>query len=69
MELDKSSATANIKVEVDNLNIIGAYTYNETTCQTGREDTCEVNTCLLDKTAGSCPAGTALFYKVNDATT
>ena len=63
------SASASIKVEVDNPNITGAYTYNETTCPTGRENTCEVNTCLLNKTAGSCPAGTTISYKVNDTTT
>ena len=60
------SASASIKVEVDNPNIVGAYTYNETTCPTGREDTCQPTTCLV---SGSCPAGTAISYKVNDTTT
>ncbi|MCI8547994.1 MAG: hypothetical protein HFJ38_03800, partial [Bacilli bacterium] len=60
------SASASIKVEVDNPNITGAYTYNETTCPTGREDTCQPTTCLV---SGSCPAGTTIFYKVNDTTT
>ena len=60
------SASASIKVEVDNPNITGAYTYNETTCPTGREETCQPTTCLVN---GTCPAGTAISYKVNDTTT
>ncbi len=60
------SASASIKVEVDNPNITGAYTYNETTCPTGKEETCQPTTCLV---SGTCPAGTAISYKVNDTTT
>ena len=60
------SASASIKVEVDNPNIVGAYTYNEATCPTGREETCEVNTCLLNKSAGSCSVGTTISYRVNE---
>ena len=60
------SASANIKVEVDNPNITGAYTYNEITCPTGREETCQPTTCLVNET---CPAGTVISYKVNDTTT
>ncbi len=60
------SASASIKVEVDNPNITGAYTYNETTCPTGREETCQPTTCVM---SGTCPAGTAISYKVNDTTT
>ncbi|MCI8548422.1 MAG: Ig-like domain-containing protein, partial [Bacilli bacterium] len=60
------SASASIKVEANNTNITGAYTYNETTCPTGREETCQPTTCLVN---GTCPAGTAISYKVNDTTT
>ncbi|MCI8547757.1 MAG: hypothetical protein HFJ38_02580, partial [Bacilli bacterium] len=60
------SASANIKVEANNTNITGAYTYNETTCPTGREETCQPTTCVM---SGTCPAGTAISYKVNDTTT
>ena len=60
------SASASIKVEVDNPNIVGAYTYNEATCPTGREETCQPTTCVM---SGTCPAGTAISYKVNDTTT
>ena len=40
------SASASIKVEANNTNITGAYTYNEITCPTGREETCQPTTCL-----------------------
>ena len=33
---------------------------------TGSEDTCQPTTCLV---SGTCPAGTAISYKVNDTTT
>ncbi|MCI8548268.1 MAG: hypothetical protein HFJ38_05200, partial [Bacilli bacterium] len=42
------------------------YTYNETTCPTGREETCQPTTSLV---SGTCPVGTAISYKVNDTTT
>ena len=60
------SASASIKVEANNTNITGAYTYNEITCPTGREETCQPTTCLVNET---CPAGTVISYKVNDTTT
>ena len=60
------SASASIKVEANNTNITGAYTYNETTCPTGREETCQPTICLVN---GTCPAGTVISYKVNDMTT
>ncbi len=51
-----------------------AYTYNQTTgasnyCVTGDEVTCQATTCYKTKTAGSCPAGTIINYKVNDTET
>jgi len=52
-------------------NIIVGYTYNQTSgssnyCVTGDEDTCVKTKCYESKTAGSCPAGTIIVYKVND---
>ena len=48
---------------------VAAYTYNETgtnKCITGEESTCKKTTCYKTKTAGSCPSGTIIKYKVND---
>ncbi|MBO5414852.1 MAG: hypothetical protein J6A17_04410 [Bacilli bacterium] len=47
-------------------NIIEGYTYNASTCVTGNESTCVKTTCYKTKTAGSCPAGTIIRYKVSD---
>ena len=47
-------------------NIVAAYTYNASTCVTGLESTCSKTTCYKSTTAGSCPAGTIIQYKVND---
>ena len=47
-------------------NIVEAYTYNSSTCVTGEEDTCSKTTCYKSTTAGSCPAGTIVRYKVSD---
>ena len=47
-------------------NIVSAYTYNSSTCVTGEEETCVKTTCYKSTTAGSCPAGTIIKYKVND---
>lgn len=44
----------------------GVYTYNEDTCVTGDEDTCVITECYKEKTAGSCPAGTIIKYRVSD---
>ena len=48
--------------------LVAAYNYNSTSCITGEEETCEATTCYKDKTAGACPAGTIIKYKVNDTT-
>ena len=47
-------------------NIVAAYTYNSTSCITGEESGCVQTECYKTKTAGSCPAGTIIKYKVND---
>lgn len=52
-------------------NIVEAYTYNQTSgatnyCVTGDEDTCVETKCHKNTTAGSCPAGTIIVYKVNE---
>ena len=47
-------------------NIVEAYTYNSSTCVTGDESTCSKTTCYKSTTAGSCPAGTIVRYKVSD---
>ena len=52
-------------------NIIVGYTYNQTSgasnyCITGDEDTCVETKCYESTTAGSCPAGTIIVYKVNE---
>ena len=47
--------------------IVKAYTYNSTSCITGEEESCETTNCYKNKTAGSCPAGTIIKYKVNDS--
>ena len=52
-----------------NTNIVAAYTYNSSSCITGEEETCVKTTCYKSTTAGSCPAGTIIKYKVNDSTT
>lgn len=49
-------------------NIVAAYTYNESTCVTGEESTCQRTECYKNKTAGSCPSGTIIDYKVNEST-
>lgn len=41
--------------------------YDSTNCATGEEDTCVATTCHESKTAGACPAGTIIKYKVNDS--
>ena len=46
---------------------ISAYTYNSSTCVTGDEKACVATTCYKTKSAGSCPAGTIINYKVNDS--
>ena len=45
-------------------NFIEAYTYNASTCVTGEEDTCVPTTCYKIKSAGACPQGTIIKYKV-----
>ena len=52
-------------------NIVEAYTYNQTSGAenyyvTGDEDTCVETTCYESTTAGSCPAGTIVIYKLNE---
>ena len=52
-------------------NIIVGYTYNQTSgasnyCVTGDEETCQETKCYKTTTAGSCPAGTIIVYKVNE---
>ena len=52
-------------------NIVEAYTYNQTSgtsnyCVTGDEETCVETKCYESTTAGSCPAGTIIIYKVNE---
>lgn len=52
--------------------IMKAYNYNDDNtagnyCLTGDEDTCERTECYKDKSASSCPFGTIIKYKVNDA--
>ena len=64
-ELYKNSKLKNRK------NIVEAYTYNQTTgaenyCVTGDEDTCIETACYESTTAGSCPAGTIIIYKLNE---
>ena len=52
-------------------NFVSVYKYSTATstkCITGEEDTCVKSTCHKTKTSGSCPAGTIIKYKVNDAT-
>ena len=51
-----------------------AYIYNETRgtnnyCVTGDESTCQATNCYKNKTAGSCPVGTIIDYKVNNTET
>lgn len=43
---------------------IEAYTYDASTCVTGKEDTCVATTCYETKSANACPAGTIIRYKV-----
>lgn len=48
---------------------VKAYVYNESganKCITGLEDTCKRTTCYKTKIANSYPAGTIIFYRVND---
>jgi hypothetical protein len=54
-------------------NLIWALEYNDTVssstdgyCVSGKEDTCKASTCYMDKSVGSCPAGTIILYRVND---
>ena len=61
--------------------LIAAYTYVEPTnivkdgntvtsydgCITGEEEQCVETTCYENKTAGSCPTGTIIKYRVNDS--
>ena len=57
----------NLKTDIRKRNnFISAYTYNSSTCVTGEEDTCIKTDCYKTKTAGSCPSGTIIKYKVND---
>lgn len=55
--------------EQKNKNFAIAYNYDETSCITGDEATCEKTTCYKNKTEGSCKAGTIIKYKVNDLET
>ena len=46
---------------------VEAYTYSSTStnyCITGNESTCVATTCYKTKSAGACPAGTIIRYKV-----
>lgn len=52
-----------INVSASNNNILGAYTFNSTTCQTGEESTCVATTCYKGST---CTAGTIIKYAVNN---
>lgn len=66
---DVQSAIDELATKVDirkRGNFISAYTYNSSTCVTGEEETCVKTECYKNKTAGSCPAGTIIKYKVND---
>ena len=57
----------NLKTDIRKRNnFVSAYTYNSSTCVTGEEDTCIKTDCYKTKTAGSCPSGTIIKYKVND---
>ena len=48
----------------DSNKFVEAYTYNESTCVTGNESTCVKTECYKTKSAGACPAGTIIRYKV-----
>ena len=62
----------NTKTDIRKMgNFIGVYKYSTATstkCITGEESTCVKSTCYKTKRSGSCPAGTIVKYKVNDAT-
>lgn len=47
--------------------IVEGYRYDPESCITGAENTCLKTTCYELKTSGSCPTGTIIRYKVNDA--
>ena len=65
--IDSSIATDNWNYStIINPNIKAVYTYNEETCQTGNETTCNYSTCLLDNT---CVAGTIVDFQVDNNTT
>ena len=46
-------------------NIEQAYVYNEQSCVTGEEATCQKTTCYGNNSKGSCASGTIIKYKVN----
>ena len=46
-------------------NIEQAYVYNEQSCVTGEESTCQKTTCYGNNSKGSCASGTIIKYKVN----
>ena len=46
-------------------NIVVAYKYNDATCVSGDETTCEVSDCYKTKTANSCSSGTIIKFRVN----
>lgn len=50
-------------------NIVVAYKYNDTTCVSGDEATCEVSDCYKTKTANSCSSGTIIKFRVNSKET
>lgn len=62
------------KTQISESNIVKAYTYDErvdeaSVCVTGEEAGCSLTTCYQDRTAGSCPVGTIIDYKVNNDNT
>ena len=46
-------------------NIEQAYVYNEQSCVTGEEATCQKTICYGNNSKGSCASGTIIKYKVN----
>lgn len=57
-----------------NRNIVAIYTYNDVEgsdnyCVSGDEATCQYSKCYKEESEGSCPAGTIVKYKVNNADT
>lgn len=48
----------------DSNKFVEAYTYNASRCVTGNESTCVKTECYKTKSAGACPAGTIIRYKV-----